>query len=156
MDGPRIIRVLEALVREGVAFKVVGAVALNLVGLPRATQDLDIFVAPTSANVARLRAALRAVYDDPDIDEITVDDLSGRYPVIQYVPPDGRFPIDILVRLGDAFVFDDIETEMRHVGGLEVPVATPAMLYRMKRDSVRPQDRADAQRLVARFGLGED
>ena len=38
-----VIAVLRALEREGVRYKVVGAVALALVGLPRATQDLDIF-----------------------------------------------------------------------------------------------------------------
>ena len=156
MDGPRVIQILAALVREGVEFKVVGAVALNLVGLPRATQDLDLFVAPTPSNVERLQKALRAVYDDPSIDEISADDLCGDYPAVQYVPPDGRFPIDILVRLGEAFGFDDIETEMRSVEGIEVPVATPMMLFRMKRDTVRPQDRADAQRLRDYFDLEED
>ncbi len=35
-------------------------------------------------------------------------------------------------------------------------VATPRMLYRMKRDTVRPQDRVDAQVLKQRFDLKED
>lgn len=156
MDAPRVIRVLSALASEEVEFKLVGAVALNLVGLPRATQGLDVCVAPTPANVERLKAALRAVYDDPSIDEISADDLCGDYPAVQYIPPDGRFPIDILVRLGEAFAFDDIETEVRTVEGLGIPVATPAMLFRMKQDTVRPQDRADAQRLKDYFGLEED
>ncbi len=38
--------VLEALHRYGVAYKVFGGVALNLHGLARATEDLDIFIAP--------------------------------------------------------------------------------------------------------------
>jgi hypothetical protein len=41
------------------------------------------------------------------------------------------------------------------VGGLVIRVATPSMLYRMKRDTVRPQDRADALRLREAFGLDE-
>jgi hypothetical protein len=40
---------------------------------------------------------------------------------------------------------------------LVVTVASPAMLYRMKRDTVRLKDRADAEMLKQRFGLaGED
>jgi hypothetical protein len=32
-------------------------------------------------------------------------------------------------------------------------MATPRMLYRTKRDTVRPQDRLDAQVLEERFGI---
>jgi hypothetical protein len=37
-----------------------------------------------------------------------------------------------------------------------VSVATPRMLYRMKKDTVRPQDRADAERIRESFDLRED
>jgi hypothetical protein len=147
--------VLRALAREGVRYKVVGGVALNLVGLPRATQDLDLFVASDEENVGRLRAALRSVFNDPEIDGISASDLAGDYPAIQYVPPSGRFHIDILSRLGEAFTFEDIECEERLVEGLPVPVATPRMLFRMKKDTVRPQDRADADRLRRQFKIEE-
>jgi len=79
--------VLGALVERGVRFKIVGGVALNLLGLPRATQGLDIFVDPEGENVARPRQALHDVFDDASIDEISADDLAGPYPAIQYVPP---------------------------------------------------------------------
>ena len=133
----------------------VGAVAMNLVGLPRATQDLDIFVTADEKNVECLRKALRSVFDDAAIDEITAADLSGEYPAIQYVPPLGTFHVDIMNRLGEAFGFDDIEVEDRVVEGIHVPVATPRMLYRMKKDTVRLQDKADAERLRRRFALEE-
>ncbi len=35
-------------------------------------------------------------------------------------------------------------------------MATPRMLYRMKRNTVRPQDRLDAEMLKQRFRLEED
>jgi len=148
-----IIAVLRALAREGVRYKVVGAVALNLVGLARATQDLDIFVAADEENVGRLRAALGSVFDDPEIDGISASDLAGDYPAVQYVPPSGAFHIDILSRLGEAFRFEDIEVEDRFLEGIRVPVATPHMLFRMKKDTVRPQDRADAERLRRHFNF---
>ena len=39
------------------------------------------------------------------------------------------------------------------VDGVRVHVATPLMLYRMKRETVRAQDRVDAQLLKERLHL---
>jgi hypothetical protein len=72
-----------------------------VLGIGRLTQDIDLFVRPTEENVERLRRALRSVWSDPSIDEITASDLATAYPVIQYVAPDGT-PIDLLSRLGEA------------------------------------------------------
>jgi hypothetical protein len=148
--------VLEAFEREGVAYAIFGGVALNLHGLARATQDLDIFIAPTENNIDRLRSALMSVFDDAHVDEITADDLLGDYPAVQYVPPEGTFYLDILTRLGEAYAFSDLETERVDFDGIEVTVVTPRMLHRMKRSTVRPQDHADAFRLAEHFGFGED
>jgi hypothetical protein len=145
--------VLAAFERAGVHYVIFGGVALNLQGLARATEGLDVFVAPTPDNVERLRTALMSVFQDPHIAEITAEDLLGSYPAVQYVPPDGSFLVDILTRLGDAFSYDDLESERVDFDGLEVSVVTPGTLYRMKKDTVRPRDRADADRLRQRFGF---
>ena len=96
------------------------------------------------------------MFDDPHIEEISSDELQGAYPALQYVPPDGEFHIDILVRLGDAFRFEDLEAARLPFESITVSVATPRTLYRMKRDTVRPKDRADAAWLRERFGLDDD
>jgi len=96
------------------------------------------------------------VFEDPHIDEITAEDLLGRYPAVQYVPPEQGFHIDVLTRLGDAYRFEDLESERVEFEGLEVSVVTPETLYRMKKDTVRPRDRGDAERLKQRFGFEED
>lgn len=155
MDYELTRRVLAAFEREAVQYVVFGGVALNLQGLARSTQDLDVFVAATEENIARLRAALTSVFGDPQIAEITAEDLRGSYPAIQYVPPDGAFHVDIVSRLGEAFRFEDLEAERIQYDGLTVSVATAATLYRMKRNTVRPRDRADAERLRQRFGFEE-
>ena len=156
MDYEQTRKVLSALEREGVEYVIFGAVALNLQGLARATEDLDIFVAPTEENIRRLRAALTSVFDDPHIEEITAEDLLGDYPAVQYVPPEGVFYIDILTRLGEAFRFEDLTSERIDFDGLEVPVVTAATLYRMKKGTVRPRDQGDAERLRQRFGFEEE
>ncbi len=145
-------RVFGALEAAAVDYVLVGGVAVNLHGLERATADLDVFIAPTRDNVERLKRALRAIYEDEAIDEISADDLLGEYPAVRYVPPEGP-PLDILTRLGTAFSFDDLESERYDVDGQAVRVATPMTLYRMKRGTVRPLDHADAARLARAFGL---
>lgn len=152
---PETIRALFGALRdEGVDYVLVGALAMDVLGIGRLTEDIDLFVRPTPDNVERLRRALRRVWHDPSIDEITAADLAGDYPAVQYVAPDGT-PIDILARLGEAFTFADIEATAYSYGDVDVKVATPTSLYRMKRDTVRLRDKADAQVLKEKFGLKE-
>jgi hypothetical protein len=156
MDLETVKRILAAFDRENVAYALVGSMALALHGLPRATQDMDFFVSPEKENVERLKRALKSVFDDPRIDEISAEDLVGEYPAIQYVPPEGDYSLDILARLGEAFRFDDVEADDLVVDGIRVRVATPRMLYRMKKGTVRPQDQADAAALKSRFDLEDE
>jgi hypothetical protein len=155
MDFEILKRVLAALEARGVRYAIIGAVALNLHGLARSTEDLDIFVEPDAGNIERLKLALHDAIDDPDIDGITAADLLGDYPAVQYVPPGGAFHLDILTRLGDAFGFADLETERVAYEDLLVTAVTPRMLYEMKRSTVRPKDAADAAAIRRRFKVDE-
>ena len=98
----------------------------------------------------------RELFGDPEIDTIRAEDLAGEYPAVQYVPPAGDCWIDFLARLGDAFTFTDIESETVDLDGVPFRAATARILYRMKKDTVRPQDRVDAERLRSRFDLEEE
>jgi hypothetical protein len=150
---PETIRALFAALRdENVDYVLIGALAMDVLGIGRLTEDVDLFVRATAENVDRLRRALRRVWNDPSIDEITAPDLAGDYPAIQYVAPDGT-TIDVLSRLGEAFAFSDLEATVYSYGDVAVKVATPDTLYRMKRDTVRLRDKADAQILKEKFGL---
>jgi hypothetical protein len=141
---------------DALEYVVVGGVALNVHGLVRATEDLDIFVRPDPENVGRLRLALRAVWDDPEIEQITAEDLCGDYPAVRYGPPHGTLYLDILTRLGEATTYADLEAEDKDIGGVRVRVATPRTLYRMKRHTVRPVDHSDAAALRAAFHLEDE
>jgi hypothetical protein len=155
MDEDRLRAVFQALAEHDVEYAVIGAVALGLHGLARATADVDLFVPADRKNVERLKRALRAVFDDSSIEEISADDLCGDYPAVRYYPPDG-FGFDILTRLGDAFRYEDLDVEERDYGGVIVKVVTARTLWRLKKDTSRPTDRMDAQLLAERFGFGED
>ena len=154
-DEERMRAVFRALKDQGVEYAVFGAVALGLHGLARATADLDLFLRPDPDNVERLKHALRSVFDDPSIDEISADDLCGDYPAVRYLPPEG-FGFDVLTRLGEAFRYEDLDIEVRDYDGIPVRVVTPRTLWKMKKDTARPADRFDAAVLAERFGFRED
>ena len=157
MDLNEAKRILAAFEREGVEYVLVGSMAMAAQGLVRATRDLDFFVSPQPANIERLKRAFKALYDDdPNVDQISAEDLAGEYPAIEYVPPHGEYSIDILARLGEAFRYETLESEELRLDGTLVRVATPAMLYRMKKGTVRPQDRLDAETIRREFGLDEE
>jgi len=156
MDFEKLLEFFRALEEEGVEYVLVGAVGLTVHGIVRATQDVDVFVRPVEENVRRLRAALRRVFPtDSSIDEISASDLAGEYPAIRYNSPDGSLTIDIIARLGEAFSFESLQWETKAYEGVSILVATPKTLYDMKRDTVRLQDRADAESLKEEFDLGD-
>ncbi len=78
---PDTIRALFAALRdEHVEFVLIGALAMDVLGIGRFTEDIDLFVRPTPENIERLRSALRRVWQDPSIDEITAADLPETIP----------------------------------------------------------------------------
>lgn len=156
MDRDEILRVLRAFNEAGLEYALIGATAMGFHGLVRATEDVDLMIRPTADNVERLKTALRAVYGDPHIEEIAAADLLGEYPAVRYYPPTGDLYFDVLTRLGEAVSFDGLETEVKRIDDLAVPVATPAALYRMKRGTVRAKDHQDAAVLRERFDLAEE
>lgn len=157
LEFSRFLDVARALYDENVDYVLFGGAALNAHGVVRATEDVDLFVKSTDENIERLRRALRRLWNDPEIDKITFEDLSGDYPAVRYGPPDENIYLDILSRLGELYSFDNVEAEEVVLHGVRIRVATPRMLYRMKCNTVRPKDRADALALAERFHLdGED
>lgn len=150
------IAILRALEREDVRYVLIGSMAMAAQGIVRATNDIDFFISSEESNVDRLKRALRSIYDDPSIEQINAGELAGAFPVIRYGPPQGEFVIDFIARIGDMFAFEDVDAETIVVQEVRIRVATPRMLYRMKRDTVRPQDKIDAVNLQSAFDLSED
>ena len=157
MDRDEILRVLRAFEAAGLEYVLIGATAMGFHGVVRATEDLDLFIRATADNVERLREAFRAVYrGDPHIEEISSADLLGDYPAVRYYPPSGDLYFDVLTRLGEAASYETVESEVKDVDGIRVSVATPGALYRLKKSTVRPQDRQDAAVLRQRFNLKDE
>lgn len=134
-------------------YVLIGGIAMNVHGLVRATEGVDLMLDPSEANLERLRIALSSIYHDPDIALLVASDLTGDYPVVRYVPPDDGPPVDLIARLGNAMAYEDLEWQVVEVGGVGVRVATPASLHAMKHGTLRPRDIDDARRLARAFDV---
>jgi len=138
----KFLELIDGLEKEGVDYVLIGGFAVILYGMPRLTQDVDIFLRNDSDNIHRLQKALYNIFSDDSVREITAEELE-RYPVIRYGSPDGFF-IDFIVKIGAAFTYDDLNYEIIEVEGCRIRVATAETLYRLKKDTVRPIDQSDA------------
>jgi hypothetical protein len=120
VDRDEILGVLRAFEAAGLDYVLIGATAMGFHGVVRATEDVDLMIRATADNVEKLRTALRAVYDDPQIDEISTADLLGDYPAVRYYPPTGDLYFDVLTRLGDAVSFESVDAETKRTEGIAV------------------------------------
>lgn len=135
------VAVLKALNTHEVEYILVGGLAVILHGVPRVTEDLDIFIKRDGENIERLRRALREVFRDESVDEITLDELA-QYPVLRYGTPHNYY-IDLMDRIGEAFSYGDLEFEIINSYGLSIRVATKETLIKLKEKTLRMVDQAD-------------
>jgi len=155
MDFDKVLSLIREMNTEGVDYITFGALALNLHGIVRATTDADFLIRADRDNIERLKRALRNVWNDPEIDRITAEDLLGDYPSITYGPPEESFAIDLLTRLGEVYAFEGLRSEVIEIEGVPVRVVTARQLYEMKRRTVRLKDKADCVALNEKFRFEE-
>ncbi len=139
----KFINVIAAFEDNNVEYILIGGFAVVLHGFPRLTQDIDIFIRPEKNNIDNLKTALKQVFDDPAIEEITLEELN-RYPVIRYGTPDG-FNIDLIAKIGEVFSFDDVICEKHIIEGQSIKIATTESLIKLKENTMREVDAIDLQ-----------
>lgn len=151
------LKILRALAKEKVEYILIGGFAVILHGLARLTVDVDIFVKPEAENLDRIKKALKEVFPaDLEIDSISLQDLHD-YAVVRFGTT-ADFCIDIMARIGEMFRYEDLQYEVRDIEGVPVRIATPETLFRMKKDTVRPEDKRDAYflaELIAKRSTGK-
>ena len=140
---------LVALHDVGARFIVVGAHAMAVHGVPRATGDLDVLIEPTEANVDRAWSALREFGAPLESLAVAREDLLRPGTVIQLGLPPRR--IDLLTRI-TGVEFEDawhgrIEQELE---GRSIAYLGRAELLANKRATARAQDLADVALLENR------
>lgn len=138
--------ILEQLVAAGARFIVVGAHALAVHGIPRATGDLDLWIGPGDDNARRVMAALVRFGAPVQSLGINEDDLRTPGMVVQIGLPPRR--IDVMTRATGVDFEQAWSTRVLHtVGEVQVPFISRDMLIANKRATGRPRDLADIAEL---------
>lgn len=138
----KFIQIFDSLNKGKVEYVLIGGFAVILYGLPRVTEDIDLFIDPDEDNIERLKDALYRVFEDDDINDISADMLKD-YAVVRYGTLSG-FHIDLIVKIGEIFSYEDLQYDIKEIEGHKIRVATKEILYNMKKDTVRPIDKSDA------------
>lgn len=127
-------------------YLMVGGYAVSFHAEPRFTKDLYVWVEPTPANAAAVRAALSA-FGAP-MSGVSQEDLATPGIVIQVGVPPNR--IDIVTSIdGVGFAEAWAERVDAVYGDVPIHVISRRDLIRNKRACGRPQDLVDADRLAA-------
>jgi predicted nucleotidyltransferase len=137
----RFLEIIDALEKEKVDYVLIGGFAMVLYGMPRATQDIDIFIKHREENIERLQKALFTVFNNKDVFEITFSEFQN-YPVIRYGAEEGYF-VDILANIGSAFSFEDLKFEELTIEGHKIKIASVETLYKLKEKTLRAIDKSD-------------
>ncbi len=145
MLNPDFRDILSEFNAKGVEYLLVGAYAVAVHGLPRATGDIDLWIRSTPNNARATWMALES-FGAP-LDLLTRDDFEMPNRVVQLGISPRR--VDLLTSIDGV----DFETAWRdrnsvRVDDIEVPTISLAHLIVNKRAVARPQDLADADRLT--------
>lgn len=134
----------ELFIGKSVKFVIVGGYALAFHGVPRYTGDIDILIAPTAENAARVVLALEE-FGFSSVG-LSAEDFTAEDAIVQLGHP--PFRVDILTSV-DGLTWDEIsaECEMGIMGGLPLPVISKDHLIANKRAVGRTQDLADIEAL---------
>ncbi len=145
MLNPDFRDILSEFNAKGVEYLLVGAYAVAVHGLPRATGDIDLWIRSTPDNARATWMALES-FGAP-LDLLTRDDFEMPNRVVQLGISPRR--VDLLTSI------DGVDFEMAwrdrisvRVDNIEVPTISLAHLIVNKRAVARPQDLADADRLT--------
>ncbi|MEX0836409.1 MAG: hypothetical protein WD010_09980 [Nitriliruptor sp.] len=128
----------------GVEHLLVGGYAVAIHGYPRATQDLDIWVAVDPVNAERLVAVLREFgFDDG---EVTPEIFLSPDRIVRMGLPPLRLEVLTSVS-GLDFATARGRAVVARIDGIDVPVVSLADLRRNKAAAGRPKDLADLAEL---------
>ena len=145
---PTFAKLLARLAEAEVRFLVVGGVAVVLNGYVRLTEDVDILIEDSAANIERLLDSL-AGYGEGFARELSVGDFSDEEGAIRIVEETEQCEIDIFTRMTGlryADLIGDAPSFVLH--GHSFRYASKATLIRLKSRSVREKDQMDVAALT--------
>lgn len=144
---PTFEKLLVKLADGGVAFVIVGGIAVTLHGYVRLTEDVDILIDSSPENVDRLLHSL-SDYGEGFARELSPDDFTDEEGAIRIVEETEESQIDIFTRMS-GLRYEDLraDAELLAISSHVIPYASKAALIGLKSRSVREKDQLDVQAL---------
>lgn len=159
---------LEELYKNGIRYLIVGGLAVNLHGVPRVTQDIDIVIAMERENILKLNAVLKKLGYKPRL-PVNPDDMVNSKIVKDWVvnknlkafsfyhQKENYKVVDIV--LVHQLDFEDAfkNKSVKKAQNIEIYLVSIDDLIKMKKSAGRSQDSSDVKMLkkVKRY-IGED
>lgn len=121
---------------------------MRAAGYDRRTMDIDLLIEATAENEACVLAAVSELPDHA-AREIQPGELL-EYEVVRVAD---EIVVDLMTS-ASGLSYEDVKEEIqaREIEGVTIPFAAPSLLWRMKRESLRPKDLADADFLRRLLG----
>lgn len=152
------LKVFQELLQNDVRFVIVGGIAVNLLGVPRSTADLDLVVALDKENVVKFgqcmtrlgfkpRVPVKAEeFADPEKRRMWIEEKNMR--VFSFHKPDSLMEVvDVFVREPMPFDLMWNARETVQLGDIAVPVSSIDHLIELKKEAARLQDVSDIDAL---------
>lgn len=131
-------RICRALNDAGARYLLIGGFAMLAHGAGRFTKDIDLLIDDEPANVVLVKQALSVLADNAAADVADTD--VREFEVVRVVD---EVIVDLMGRAcGLSYADVALDVEIMDLGGVMVPVASPAALIRTK-NTYRPQDAID-------------
>jgi predicted nucleotidyltransferase len=146
--------ILKSLEKEKVDYAIIGGVAVVLYGYVRFTKDIDLLIDLSEDNVRRFMKVLAALNFQPGvpIDPLDMADQKKREEWIReknakvitfYNPKSQLLQIDVLITKDLA----DMKRTRRKIDGFEISIVDYEDLLKMKKETARPTDLIDIEKL---------
>lgn len=120
-------------------YLVIGGFAIRSAGYNRNTVDVDLIIATDRENEARVYEALRSL-PDRAVDELDPGDVP-KHTVVRVCD---EITVD-LMGSASGIDYEEASKDVRvhRIDGVDIPFASPRLLWRMKKSTHREKDRAD-------------
>jgi len=156
--------VFQALAHAKVKYIIVGGVAMNLLGCPRFTNDIDVLLALDDQNLEAMKSAMKNIGYEQRI-PLALDELGDEKKTLQLIQEknllaytffnsrEPLYSIDIIV--GPSLKFAEFADRqvITNVWGMQLPVVSIDDLIGMKQESNREKDALDVANLLVYKGL---
>jgi hypothetical protein len=148
VEHPEFLLFLKCAQTNNLRYLCIGGYAVNFYGYHRATEDMDIWIAPTNENkTAFLNTLLCMRYTKDEVNEISREDFTTYFMLTI-----GNRPhvIDVLTIIHRQLNFDEAEKHLvsHSIGnGIEMKMVSYDYLREIKLRSTRPKDLWDIARL---------